>query len=111
MATLLSNVLQYDVFEPNTADVKKRKFEGDDVVDVEPVREPDRVLQVLGDRVTGSVGAPYFAPNGKIAAFHIDGSDDRSHSSFSRGFVLCRLPKFKVWNNNNIVPVLSSKAI
>lgn len=66
--------------------------------------EPRHVLTVTKGRVRGSCGAPYFCADGKVAAFHVasvddgeEGSTDRSHVSYSQGYVLCRLPLFTEW--------------
>ena len=50
----------------------------------------------------GSCGAPYFALNNKVFAFHVESVDDcadmnahsnsGSHQSFCHGYVICRLP-------------------
>ena len=60
-------------------------------------------------------------PNNKVVAFHVnlkrldDGADevsisslytsDQNRTSYSRGLVICRLPKFKAWYNQNLAPV------
>jgi hypothetical protein len=49
----------------------------------------------------GSCGAPYFASNNKVFAFHVESVDDTavgsesSHQSYCVGYVLCRLVSFK----------------
>ena len=121
-----TKVAQYSKCDPIPAVSKRRKANsGIAVVDVKPVVIPGRALDVVGGRVKGSCGAAYFAPNNKVVAFHEesldDGSDsvsvsnsytsDRSHTSYGRGLVLCRLPKFKQWYNTNIVPTLGIAAI
>ena len=77
-------------------------------------------IMVSGGRVYGSCGGPYFAENGKVVAFHVRSLDDapepsgrstrshssnRSHVSYSHGYVLCRLPDFVQWHNDNIGPL------
>lgn len=95
------------------------------VVDYPTIPSSDeRIIQVIGGRVKGSCGAGYFAPNNKIVAFHYESVDhgeelsitnsytsDRSHTSYSHGLVLCRLPKFKVWYNKEIADALGIAAI
>lgn len=76
-----------------------------------------RAIQVVGGRVKGSCGAAYIASNGKVVAFHVESLDDgdsvsiansysseRSHTSFSRGLVLCRIPSFMNWYERTINP-------
>lgn len=63
---------------------------------------PDKVIRVRGGRVKGSCGAPYFDNIGRLIAFHFQSIDDfdmhsasdRSHVSYSCGYVLCRLQGF-----------------
>ena len=116
-----SKVAQYEVFKPMDHHSRKRKFTGARVVAKKPARASERGLLVRGGRVKGSCGAAYFAPNGKVAAFHVesvdDGSDcvsesnsytsDRSHESYSRSLVLCRLLKFKQWYDHTVVPIVT----
>jgi hypothetical protein len=63
------------------------------------------MLNIRGGRELGSCGAPYFAANGKVVAFHVGSVNDsdtadtssasgHSHASYSRGHVLCRLTNF-----------------
>jgi hypothetical protein len=65
----------------------------------------DFVVYVRGERTLGSCGAPYFAVSGKAFAFHVGSLNDadsedamtttgHSHTSYSEGRVLARLPKF-----------------
>lgn len=119
-----SKVYQYEVFVPIStvapSKSKSRKRKRNVVVFRSPI--PDyqkRALTVVGGRVKGSCGAGYFEANNKVVAFHVesvdDGSEevsvsnsytsDRSHTSYSRGLVICRLPKFKAWYNQNLAPV------
>ncbi len=94
---------------------KRKRHEGSLVVSQKTLRGSERGLQVVGGRVKGSCGAAYFAVNGKVVAFHVASLDDgesvsaansytsdRSHTSFSLGLVLCRLPKFRIWYNTSI---------
>lgn len=125
MQSFHTKVAQYEAFVPINASSKKRKFTSGRVVDARPARPLERALQVVGGRVKGSCGAAYFAPNGKIVAFHVesldDGSDsvsasnsytsDRSHTSYSRGLLLCRLPKFVLWYNDAIPPILGTNTL
>lgn len=120
-----TKVAQYEVFTPVTASTKKRTFKGGRVVQSRPPKSVERALQVVGGRVKGRCGAAYFAGNGKVVAFHVesldDGSDsisesntytsDRSHTSFSRGLVLCRLEKFRVWYNATVAPILGTNPL
>ena len=84
-----------------------------------PQRIEDTIM-VIGGRVYGSCGGPYFAENGKVVAFHVRSLDDspepsgrstrsrssnRSHVSYSQGYVLCRLPDFVEWHKDNIGPL------
>ena len=56
-------------------------------------------VMVQGGHVSGSCGAPYFAANGLVFAFHYESVDESttgsidsgSHASFSHGRVLCLL--------------------
>jgi hypothetical protein len=76
------------------------------------------VVMVLSGRVRGSCGAPYFmkSENLKVFAMHFEAIDDqdenvtlsnpRSHHSYSHGYVLCRLPLFKQWYNENITDIV-----
>ena len=72
--------------------------------------KPQDVLVVHIGRVGGSSGAPYFAEHGKVVAFHVESIDDddgataspNSHTSYSRGYVLCRLPNFVRWYNRTM---------
>mmetsp|Transcript_31196 Transcript_31196/g.40132 ORF Transcript_31196/g.40132 Transcript_31196/m.40132 type:complete len:240 (-) Transcript_31196:147-866(-) len=63
------------------------------------------VIQVVGGRVKGCCGGAYFCSSGKVVAFHRESLDDAdetsasSHTSYSTGYVLCRLPRFKLWYN------------
>ena len=107
-----TKVSNYQVFS-DSAVSRKRKF---NVVETKPATAVERAIQVVGGRVTGSCGAAYFHANGKVVAFHKESVDDsreevsttnsyhsdRSHTSYSVGLVLCRLPKFKDWYDNNI---------
>jgi hypothetical protein len=63
------------------------------------------MINVCGGRVAGSCGAPYFASNGKVIAFHVASVNDadsadakssngHSHTSYSEGHVLARLAVF-----------------
>eukprot|EP01039_Chlorochromonas_danica_P010831 gene10831-12041_t len=108
-----TKVSNYQVFS-DSAVTKKRKFA---VTKTKPATAVERAIQVVGGRVTGSCGAAYFGMNGKVVAFHKESVDDgreevslsnsytsdRSHTSYSIGLVLCRLPKFKAWYNDNTV--------
>ena len=84
------------------------------VENYEPQIEDSIVVE--GGRVSGSCGAPYFATNGKVVAFHVrsinDASNDSvsqdSHLSKSVGLVLCRLPVFWAWYESNVVPSQNS---
>lgn len=110
-----TKVSNYQVFS-DSAVSKKRKFA---VTKTKPATSVERAIQVVGGRVTGSCGAAYFGVNGKVVAFHKEIVDDgreevsvsnsytsdRSHTSYSVGLVLCRLPKFKVWYNDNAVGI------
>jgi hypothetical protein len=110
-----TKVSNYQVFADSVVS-KKRKFA---VADSEPQIE-ERAIQVVGGRVTGSCGAAYFGINGKVVAFHKESVDDgreevsvsnsytsdRSHTSYSVGLVLCRLPKFRTWYNQNFGDIL-----
>lgn len=107
-----TKVSNYQVFS-DSAVSRKRKF---NVVETKPATAVERAIQVVGGRVTGSCGAAYFHANGKVVAFHKESVDDsreevsttnsyhsdRSHTSYSVGLVLCRLPKFKDWYDNNV---------
>jgi hypothetical protein len=107
-----TKVSNYRVFS-DSAVSRKRKF---DVVETKPATAVERAIQVVGGRVSGSCGAAYFHVNGKVVAFHEESVDDdreevsisnsyrsdRSHTSYSVGLVLCRLPKFKYWYDNKI---------
>jgi hypothetical protein len=81
------------------------------------VARTEDTIMVSGGRVYGSCGAPYFAENGKVVAFHVRSLDDspehlgpstrsqssnRSHVSYSHGYVFCRLPDFVAWHVANI---------
>ena len=62
------------------------------------------VVLVRGGRPSGSCGAPYFTEGGQVFAFHVDSINDfdemmsnHSHASYSKGYVLCRLPEFLKW--------------
>jgi hypothetical protein len=86
-----------------------------------PISRQDRsedTIMINGGRVYGSCGAPYFAENGKVVAFHVRSLDDapepsshstrshtssRSHVSFSQGYVLCRLNDFVNWYRAHVV--------
>jgi hypothetical protein len=109
-----TKVYQYDIFKQINTSTKRRKGNSGRVVDEKPIRPTERALLVVGGRVKGSCGAAYFAQNNKVVAFHVEslgdgawGEDivsesnsyasDRSHTSFHRGLVLCRLPKFIAW--------------
>jgi hypothetical protein len=121
-----AKVAQYELFDPINISIKRRKGNGGRVVDTEPVRDTkmERELTVVGGRVN-SCGAPYFSPNNKVLAFHVQRLDnnsdsisisnsytsDRCHTSYSHGLVLCRLPKFKNWFNTNIVPILGVNSL
>jgi hypothetical protein len=125
-----TKVYQYEVFTPistvASSKSKKRK-RTNNVVDSRPQIPDDqkRALTVVGGRVKGSCGAAYFEPNNKVVAFHVesldDGSDvvsisnsytsDRSHTSYSRGLVICRLPKFKAWYNQVLAPELGGTTL
>lgn len=107
-----TKVSNYQVFS-HSAVSRKRKYA---VVKTKPEASVERAIQVVGGRVTGSCGAAYFHANGKVIAFHEEAVDDgeevsvsnsyhsdRSHTSFSIGLVLCRLPKFKAWYDNEII--------
>lgn len=67
--------------------------------------ENECMVNVRGGRVLGSCGAPYFAENGKVFAFHTGSINDadsedamtsrgHSHTSYSEGRVLARLRSF-----------------
>ncbi len=67
--------------------------------------ENECMVNVRGGRVLGSCGAPYFADNGKVFAFHVGSMNDadsedamtstgHSHASYSEGRVLVRLKSF-----------------
>jgi hypothetical protein len=67
--------------------------------------EEECMVNVRGKRVLGSCGAPYFAENGKVFAFHVGSinnadtedmktSTGHSHTSYSEGRVLARLKSF-----------------
>jgi hypothetical protein len=106
-----TKVSNYQVFADSVVS-KKRKF---GVAKIKPPPVVERAIQVVGGRVTGSCGAAYFGINGKVVAFHKESVDDgreevsvsnsytsdRSHTSYSVGLVLCRLPKFRAWYNQN----------
>lgn len=108
-----TKVSNYQVFSDSPV-TKKRKFA---VTTTKPEAEVERAIQVVGGRVTGSCGAAYFGMNGKVVAFHKESVDDGreevslsnsytsdcSHTSYSVGLVLCRLPIFKAWYNDNTV--------
>jgi hypothetical protein len=120
-----SKVLQYEIFKPisTVAPSKNKSYKRKrNVVYFRPPIPDDqkRALTVVGGRVKGSCGAGYFEPNNnKVVAFHVESLDDgvdevsisnsynsdRSHTSYSRGLVICRLPKFKAWYNQNLAPV------
>jgi hypothetical protein len=108
-----TKVSNYQVFSGSVVS-KKRKF---GVAKTKPATVVERAVLVVGGRVRGSCGAAYFGINGKVLAFHNESVDDgreevslsnsynsdRSHTSYSIGLVLCRLPKFKAWYNDNTV--------
>lgn len=108
-----TKVSHYEMFIESPALVgKKRKFA---VVKNRAPATDERAIQVVGGRVKGSCGAAYFSESGKVVGFHVQSIDDgdeasvsntytsdRSHTSFSVGLVLCRLPKFRIWYNANI---------
>lgn len=125
MQSFHTKVSQYEQYVPVNASSKKRKRNSGRVVDIKPPKAIERAIQVVGGRVKGSCGAAYFSTNNKVVAFHEesldDGSDsvsvsnsytsDRSHTSYSVGLVLCRLPTFKQWYNSVIVPIVGTNAI
>jgi hypothetical protein len=106
-----TKICHYEVYLDSNVG-KKRKFA---VVKSRPqTLISERAVQVVGARVKGSCGAPYFNCNGKVIAFHVESVDDGedasatnsynsdwSHTSHSIGLVLCRLPKFMAWYENN----------
>ncbi len=70
----------------------------------------EQVVCVEGGRVSGSCGGPYIFYAGKAIAYHFETVNDNPNSnseefnsvvsgntSVSRGYVLCRLKKFKKW--------------
>jgi len=64
--------------------------------------ENECMVNVRVGRVLGSCGAPYFAQNGKVFAFHVGSINDKnaktftghSYESYSAGRVLARLKSF-----------------
>lgn len=110
MQSFHTKVSHYDYLPEKN---KKRKYK---VFDDEVPLPINKTIHVVGGRVGGSCGSPYFAPNGKVVGFHIESVDDgrdtvsvsnsytsdRSHTSFSVGLVLCRLTKFKEWYDGNL---------
>lgn len=87
-------------FEPSNPPSKKLCL-----VDEFPSGLVECMVNVRGGRVLGSCGAPYFAENGKVFAFHVGSINDadhedmksssgHSHASYSEGRVLVRLRSF-----------------
>jgi hypothetical protein len=70
--------------------------------------EKDAIIVSSGLPI-GSCGAPYLNSARKVVAQHIEscddseqGSNERSYNAWSRGYVLCRLPKFMKWYEENV---------
>ncbi len=117
LQSIRSKVAQYEAFTSMTTRRDKRKFQHIEVHKFLRAKPLKRALLVVGGRVKGSCGAAYFASNGKVVAFHVESLDDdtddvsesnsyssdSSHYSFSRGLVLCRLPKFMNWYEDAVV--------
>ena len=64
---------------------------------------------------TGRSGAPYFALNNKVFAFHIESLDDAIenstsgyHQSYCHGYVLCRLPSFMSVFLHDVKPTMTT---
>eukprot|EP01041_Mallomonas_annulata_P011438 gene11438-23926_t len=97
-------ILHYEEYEPIHSINMSRKVKRRRVVYVASIRGIARAIIIVGDdRVRDRGGAPYFAPNNKVIAFHI-GNISPKHSSYSRGLVLCRLSQSKEWYNRILVP-------
>ena len=66
----------------------------------------DKAVIVQGGRSIGSCGAPYFADDNSVVAFHYSSIDDfdassndsRSYTASSVGRILCRLPEFAAFS-------------
>lgn len=117
VTSITSSVTWYEAkMEPSDEPaLKARKVQAIRSYKVVELKEPvdvtkNCVVTVKGGRVSGSRGAPYFTTNGDVFAFHFEAIDDfdasvsdsRSLETFSHGYVLCRLPAFKIWYNANI---------
>jgi len=79
---------------------------------VQPVAD---VAFVTNGLSRGSSGAPYFALNNKVFAFHIESLDDAienstsgSHQSYCHGYVLCRLPSFMSVFLRDVKPTMTT---
>jgi hypothetical protein len=100
-----TKVSQYEAIMKDNGKKMKKAIGEFKVVKSLPIQvEP--VIQVVGGRVKGCCGGAYFNSSGKVVAFHKESLDDSdetsatsSHTSYSAGYVLCRLPKFKGWYN------------
>ena len=110
--TVASTNVKIQQYEPRKQNNSRRKLTNkftvvaDDSYDATTADVVEDVIVVSCGRVMGSCGAPYFAANGKVVAFHFESVDETpenssvgstSHISYSHGYVLCRLPQLYDW--------------
>ena len=123
VASVGVKVYQYEKRLPDVDTVRTRKRSAafimeiaeDSEIAAESSPEVEPVIVVDGGRVSGSCGAPYFNADGDVVAFHVESLDDTaensssrsSHVSYSRGYVICRLPSFVSWYESSIGTIIS----